>query len=100
MDWFKKPVKVKCQTMEQAGKLLNWLRYDSGLSEMHRQRYPITAVMARQYWDDPDELMYFEIEVPYHKYKKLREEFIERESFDEILQMRPIAEIVSEQDTL
>lgn len=99
MGWFKKPVKVKCRSMQEVGRLLNWLRYDTGLSELNRQRYEVTAVMAMQYWDDPEEVLYFEVEVPYYKYKKIREAFIERESFDEILQMRPIAEIMLDRES-
>lgn len=95
MFWFKKPIKVKCYDTEELGKLLNWLRRDTGLSEMNRQRYPVTAVMAMQYWDDPNELMYFEVEVPYYQYKQLREKYIEREAFDPILEQRVFSEIMN-----
>ncbi len=98
-DFFKKDVAVKCRSWEEVGKLLNWLRVDSGLAELNRQRYSVTAVMAMQYWDNPDELLHFEVNVPYSKYKKIREAFIQRESFDEILQMRPIAEIILDRDS-
>lgn len=99
MKLFKKPIKVKCRSMAEVGRLLNWLRYDSGLAELNRQRYSVTAVMAMQYWEDPEEVLYFEVAVPYSKYKKVREAFIERESFDEILQMRPIAEIMLDRES-
>jgi len=99
MVWFKKPVKVKCRSMDEVGKLLNWLRVDTGLSQLNRQRYLVTAVMAMQYWDDPEEVLYFEVEVPYSMFKKIREAFIERECFDEILEMRPIAEIILDRES-
>src|SRR3954462_3961882 len=100
MVWFKKPIKVRCKTKEEVGRLVNWLRIDSGLSQINSQRYEITVVMAMQYWDDPEEVLYFEVAVPYYKYKKLREQFIERESFDEILQMQAVTEIVRQEDLL
>jgi|SRR6187551_2572878 len=96
---FKADVKVKCRSMDEVGKLLNWLRFDSGLSELNRQRYEVTAVMAMQYWDNPEEVLYFEVRVPYYRYKKIREAFIERECFDEVLQMRPIAEIMLDRES-
>lgn len=98
-DLFKKPMMVKCRSMEEVGKLLNWLRYDYGLSHLNTQRYSVVAVMAMQYWDAPEEVLYFEVAVPYSQYRKVREAFIERECFDSILEMRPIAEIMLDRDT-
>ena len=91
----KKPVVVKCYSKEELGKLLDWMRADKAmLSEMNRQRYTVTAVMAMSYWDIPEELMYFEVAVPYWQYEKLREKFIAREAFDPILQQQAFAEIM------
>lgn len=91
----KKPVVVKCYSQEEVGNLLDWLRADQGyLSEMHRQRYTVTAVMAMSYWDNPQQLLYFEVTVPYYQYTKLREKFIQQESFDPILEQRVFNQIL------
>jgi hypothetical protein len=50
--------------------------------------------MAMQYWDDPNEVMYFEVTVPYYQYKQLRDSYIEKEAFDPILEQRAFAEIM------
>jgi hypothetical protein len=92
MGWFKKPIKVKCYTVEEVGKLLDWLRHDTGLSQLNRQRYSVTAVMAMQYWENPTEVLYFEVEVPYYMFKKLKKKFIEDEVFDPILEQRAITQ--------
>lgn len=94
MGIFKKPIVVKCYSNEELGKLINWLRADEGLASMNRQRYAVTAVMPMQYWDNPDRLMYFEVTVPYYRYKKLREQFIEKEAFDPILEQRAFDSIL------
>jgi hypothetical protein len=94
MGLFKKPVIVKCYNKKELGNLLDWLRADTGLAELNRQRYSVTAVMAMQYWDNPTEVLYFEVHVPYYKFKKLRNRFIEKESFDEILEQRAFDQIL------
>jgi len=91
---FKKPIKVRCDTTEELGRLLDWLRTDSGLSELNRQRYAVTAVMAMQYWENPHELMYFEVTVPYYIYKKQRDKFVQTEVIDRVLQQRVFSEIL------
>lgn len=91
----KKPVVIKCYNKEELGKLIDWMRADQGyLSEMNRQRYSVTAVMAMSYWDNPQELMYFEVAVPFWQYQKLREKFIQREAFDPILQQQSFNQIL------
>jgi hypothetical protein len=94
MAWFKKPVVVKCYNRNELGNLLNWLRHDTGLVELNRQRYPVTAVMAMQYWDNPTEILYYEVSVPYYMFKKLRESYIEKEAFDPVLEQRAFSEIL------
>jgi hypothetical protein len=91
---FKKPVVVKCYNKEELGKLVNWLRRNEGLAALNRQRYSVTAVMAMQYWDNPNEVLYFEVSVPYYEYKKIRERFIRNEAFDSILEARAFDEIL------
>lgn len=91
----KKPVVVKCYSQEELGKLINWMRLDEALlSQMNRQRYSVTAVMSMSYWDNSNQLLYFEVSVPYHQYAKLREKFIQDEAFDPILQQRPFNQIL------
>jgi len=96
MGLFKKAKIVKCYTPEELGKLLAWMRSFSGLAGLNYQRYEVTAVMAMQYWDNPQEVLYFEVRVPYYIYKKLREKYIERESFDPILELSPVTNGVLE----
>jgi hypothetical protein len=95
MGIFKKPIIVKCYNNEELGKLINWLRIDEGLSAIHQQRYTITVVMPMQYWDHQDRVMYFEVAVPYYRYKKLGEQFIEEEAFDPILEQRAFDSILT-----
>jgi hypothetical protein len=91
----KKPVVVKCYSTEEVGKLIDWMRADEGLlSQMNRQRYEVIAVMPMSYWDETDKIMYFEVTVPYYQYSKLRDQYIEREVFDPILQQRAFSEIL------
>jgi hypothetical protein len=91
----KKPVVVKCYNQEELGKLINWMRADEGLlSQMNRQRYSVVAVMAMSYWDNPDQLMYFEVTVPAYQYAKLRETYLQKEAFDPILEQRAFSEIL------
>lgn len=98
MGWFKKPIKVKCYTIAEVGKLLDWLRHDTGLSQLNRQHYDVTAVMAMQYWDNPTEVLYFEVEVPHYMFKKLKKKFIEDEVFDPILEQRAISKMILGRD--
>jgi hypothetical protein len=94
MSWIKKPIKVRCYTSEELGKLLDYQRSQWGLSHLHAQRFGVTAVLAMQYWKHPDRVMYFEVEIPHSMYKKLREKFIEKEVFDPVLEQRAFSQIL------
>ena|ERR1041384_7886456 len=99
MVWFKKPVIVKCYNKDELGKLLNWLRLDTGLSQLNRQRYTVTAVMAMQYWDNPDEVLYFEVSVPHYMFKKIKAEYIKQDAYESIIEQRAIARILYGSDS-
>ncbi len=94
MAWLKKPVVIKCYNKDELGRLLNWLRLDTGLSQLNRQRYEVVAVMAMQYWDNPDELLYFEVSVPYSLFKKMREDYFKQDAINDVLEQRAIAQIL------
>lgn len=80
----KKPVDIKCYSQREVGLLINWLRKDYGLSQINRQEFSVTAVMAHTLWDRPEKVLYFKVQVPRYRYDQLREEFIKTQSFERI----------------
>lgn len=94
MGWIKKPITVKCYSTKQLGNLLDWQRSQLGLTGMNAQRFEVTAVMRHALWDKPEEVMYFEVSVPYSYYKKLRDTYVKAEAFDPILAQRAFDEIL------
>lgn len=83
-----RPVTVKVYEMEQLGKLLDWLRQDEGLSRLNRSQYTVVANIGMRYWDDSDRVRWFEVEIPHHRYQKLKDEFFRKQGTEEQLQQK------------
>lgn len=92
-DLFKKDIVVKCYDVEELAKLLAWMRDQYGLVEMTRKNFNVSAVMT-SIFNEEQFVTHFEVAVPYHMYKPLREKAIEKEVFDSVIEQRSVAEIL------
>ena len=94
-DLFKKDIVVKCYNLEELAKLLDWYRAQY-LNKMADTQFPVTAVTNGIFsaYENGPQVLYFEVSIPYIIFKKMKDEFIEKECFDPVLEQRAMAKLL------
>lgn len=84
MGLFSKPVNVFCKDMEELGRLLSWLRENSGLSQMNKEYWEVQAILPGILNED-QRLRGFWVSVPYDLAAPRIRKISEQEAFSDIL---------------
>ena len=83
-DLFKKPVNIFCADMEELGRLLSWLRANSGLTYASHNTWEVFAIMPSVLNEDQT-LQGFWVKVPYELAEPRIQKISEQDAFTDIL---------------
>jgi hypothetical protein len=81
---FKKPVNVYCEDMVELGRLLKWLREQSGIVYASRNTWEVQAILPGLL-DDDGIIKGFWVKVPYELASPRIKKLSEQEAFSDIL---------------